>query len=274
MREHTHKLFIYTALPCEAKPLVEHFKLKKDLTVQTFAVYVSRDICLTVTGLGKSAMAAGVAYTQALFAVEAPFFMLNLGVAGHQDAALGSLFLMDKITDAESLRSYYPSMVFSLPYARGELKTVSRPQLRYESATFFDMEASAFYETAVRFISSEFVFCLKVVSDNQHSSVENIQAPQVSKWIAEHVDDIESLLAKVTAYRVQEGQESDALLFDTLIQRYHFTVNERRQLKNHLEHWAVVTDHQPLELDESVLTSAKEVLNWLASKNQGVAFNL
>jgi len=56
------RIFIYAALPCEAKPLVEHFKLKKDTTIQPFAVYLNQDICLTVTGLGKSAMAAGVAY--------------------------------------------------------------------------------------------------------------------------------------------------------------------------------------------------------------------
>ena len=55
-----HKIFIYTALPCEAKPLVEHFRLKKDVTVRPFAVYLSNDICLTVTGLGKSVQRAPI----------------------------------------------------------------------------------------------------------------------------------------------------------------------------------------------------------------------
>ena len=85
MHQHKRKIFIYTALPCEAKPLVEHYNLKKDVTVQPFAVYLNHEICLTVTGLGKSAMAAGVAYTQALFAaVEYPV-MLNMGIAGHKN---------------------------------------------------------------------------------------------------------------------------------------------------------------------------------------------
>lgn len=73
MQANHHRIFIYAALPCEAKPLVQHFKLKKAFTVQPFAVYGNDEICLTVTGAGKSAMAAGVAYTQALFAaVENP----------------------------------------------------------------------------------------------------------------------------------------------------------------------------------------------------------
>ena len=145
MHSNTPKLFVYAALPCEAKPVVEYFNLKKELTVQPFAVYLNKDICLTVTGVGKSAMAAGVAYTQALFPPVQPFFMLNLGVAGHKEYALGELYLMDKITDFDSQRSYYPSIFFSLPCLAGSIQTVSAPRLEYDSFQFFDMEASAFY---------------------------------------------------------------------------------------------------------------------------------
>jgi len=56
MSSNTYKIFIYTALPCEAKPLIEHYKLKKDLTVHAFAVYLNNDICLVVSGLGKSSL--------------------------------------------------------------------------------------------------------------------------------------------------------------------------------------------------------------------------
>ena len=102
----SYKIFIYTALPCEAKPLVEHFKLKKRLDVQAFAVYEHDTLCLTVTGVGKSAMAAGVAYTQALFnGVENPI-LINIGIAGHRDYAIGDLYLVDKIIDADSQKPF------------------------------------------------------------------------------------------------------------------------------------------------------------------------
>ena len=125
MPQNPPRIFIYAALPCEAKPLVEHFGLKKSTSIQPFAVYVKESICLTVTGIGKSAMAAGVAYTQALFSgVEHPV-LVNIGIAGHKHHALGSLFLIDKITDFDSMRSYYPPLIFTPPCPTSPIQTVS-----------------------------------------------------------------------------------------------------------------------------------------------------
>ena len=273
MHAYAHKIFIYTALPCEAKPLVEHFDLKKDVSVQPFAVYVNHDICLTVTGLGKSAMAAGVAYTQALFAkVEHPV-ILNIGIAGHKDHLLGDLFLIDKIIDIDSQKSYYPSLIFTPPCPTGSIQTSSKPQLNYESAHLCDMEASAFYETAVRFSSSEFILCLKVISDNQLSTVENIQPKQVSALIAAHLATVESLLSR-TATQAELITTTEPRLFEHLIQRYRFTVNERMQLKNQLSRWNVVTNHQSLDFDETGLRSAKDVLHWLDQRINNTDFYL
>ncbi|MFI3198490.1 MAG: hypothetical protein QX196_09235 [Methylococcaceae bacterium] len=273
IRHYKHKIFIYTALPCEAKPLVEHFNLKKELTVQPFAVYLNHDICLTVTGLGKSAMAAGVAYTQALFASVEHRVMLNIGIAGHKEHALGSLFLIDKIIDFDSQRSYYPSLIFTPPCPTGSIQTVSMPRPYYDDLYLCDMEASAFYETAVRFSSSELILCLKVISDNQLSSAENIQPKQVAALIAAHLASVELLLTRIAA-KAASITTPEPPLFETLIQRYHFTVNERMQLKNQLSRWNVVTDHQKLELDETLHQSGKDVLRWLEVKINSAGFYL
>ena len=250
IHQHIRKIFIYTALPCEAKPLVEHYNLKKDVTVQPFAVYLNHEICLTVTGLGKSAMATGVAYSQALFAtVECPMVMLNIGIAGHKDYPLGSLFLIDKISDVDSERNYYPSLITSSSCPTGSIQTSSKPQLNYNQSYFCDMEASAFYETAVRFSTSELIFCLKVISDNELSAVENIHPKRVAALITEHLATVELLLKRVAA-KAAMLTPPEPRLFRQLIDRYHFTVNEKIQLKNQLSRWNVVTDQQPLEFDE------------------------
>ena len=265
MRQNTPKIFIYTALACEAKPLVNYFNLKKDVMVKPFAVYLSKDICLTVTGLGKSAMAAGVAYTQAMFAEVEPALMLNIGIAGHKDHPIGSLFLVDKITDADSQRSYYPSLISTLSCATDSIFTLSKPQLAYDQSYLCDMEASAFYETAVRFLSSEYIYCLKVISDNKSSPAENILAKQVSVLIEKHIPVVNLLLARAftdiaSIIRFESG------LFDQVIQRYHFTVNEQRQLKSQLSRWSVVTNYQCLEIDGVALNSSKDVLRWIDIK--------
>lgn len=272
-RPNTHKIFIYAALPCEAKPFVEHFSLKKDVTVQPFAVYFNHDICLTVTGLGKSAMAAGVAYTQALFAsVEHPV-LLNIGIAGHKDHALGSLFLIDKIIDSDSQKSYYPSLLVKPPCPTGGIQTSSKPRLQYDKSHLCDMEASAFYETAVRFSSSELILCLKVISDNEQTGVGNIQPKQVAILISAHLVTVEKLLARAVEL-AELITIPESRLFEQVIQNYYFTVNERMQLKSQLSRWNLVTNHRPLEFDQAILKCGRDVLRWLDVRINSTDFYL
>jgi adenosylhomocysteine nucleosidase len=267
------RIFIYAALPCEAKPLVEHFKLKKDTAVQPFAVYSNQDICLTVTGLGKSAMAAGVAYTQALFASAEHPVLVNIGIAGHKNHAVGSLFLIDKITDADNKKSYYPPLVFTPPCPAANIQTVSKPQLVYDLQHLCDMEASAFYETAVRFSTGELIHCLKVISDNESSPVENIQPKQVASLIAAHIATIEALLAELSRLAAMVAVP-EPKLFEELIQRYHFTASEQGQLKNRLSRWAALTDAQVPEFDKDLLPKGKDVLGWLDEQISQIEFFL
>jgi adenosylhomocysteine nucleosidase len=268
-----YRVFIYTALPCEAKPLVEHFKLKKETAVKPFDIYVHRHICLTVTGLGKSAMAAGVAYSQALYpSVENPV-MINIGIAGHQNHVVGSLFLIDKITDSDSCRSWYPPLVFSSPCPTGSIKTASRPQLDYNHPDLCDMEASAFYETATRFASSELVQCLKVVSDNRLTPVDRIKPQNVSGLIAAHIRAIEDVSAELL-HLADLATFPEPRLVAELTSRYRFTVNERVQLGKQLRRWDSLTGGRALDFDRSGLRRGGDLLRWLGQQIDALEFHL
>ena len=135
------------------------------------------------------------------------------------------------------------------------------------------MEASAFYETAVRFSSSELIFCLKIISDNELSAVEKIHPKQVTALIAVNLATIE-LLLKHLATKAETLNTPEPKLFRKLIDRYHFSVNERMQLKNQLSRWNVVTDQRPLEFDEASLHSGKDALRWLNLKINSTDFYL
>ncbi len=277
MQQPLPRIFIYAALPCEAKPLVEHFKLKKDTAVQPFAIYFNKDTCLTVTGLGKSSMAAGVAYSQALFGSAPHPVLVNIGIAGHKHHAVGGLFLVDKITDIDSQKSYYPPLVFMPPCPTANVQTVSRPQLNYDREHLCDMEASAFYETAVRFSTGELIHCLKVVSDNESSPAENIQPKQVAQLIAAHVAAIETILAELS-HLATLITAPESKLFGELTQRYHFTVSEQGQLKNQLSRWAALSRNQAPEFetlfDQAQLHKGKDVLAWLDRQINNIEFSL
>ncbi len=273
MQKNSPKVFIYIALPCEAKPVIEHFRLKKDTAINPFAVHLNQETCLTVTGIGKNAMAAGIAYTQALFApVENPV-LFNIGIAGHKDQALGSLFLINKITDVDSKKSYYPPLVFDPPCATAGVQTAAKPQLDYGQPVLCDMEASAFYETAARFSTGELIHCLKVVSDNKDAPAGAINPKQVTALIAAHLPTVDAVIAQA---RVLTGQASLSVppIYGQLLQRHRFTMSEKQQLKAMLCRAAVLTKDAAFKPDDNGADSGKEVLKRLARQLDETAFYL
>lgn len=268
-----YRLFIYAALPCEARPLIEHFKLRKETAVKPFDVHVRPPVCLTVTGLGPCAMAAGVAYSQALYGGAENPVLINVGIAGHQHHAVGSLFLIDKILDAGSGRCFYPPLAFSPPCATGSIRTAPKPQLDYDHADLCDMEAAAFYETAIRFTSAELAQCLKIISDNRSLPAYRLTPQAVSVLIAAHLGAIETVSAKLLRLAASITFPESRLMAE-LTSRYHFTANERIQLRKQLQRWDCLTGGQALDIDWSGLAKGKDVLQRLRQRIDNLEFRL
>lgn len=262
--------FIYTALLCEAKPFISRFKLKKDLSIQAFEIYRNADFVLTVTGIGKNAMAAGVAFTQALFPSDSPSVMLNLGIAGHRHFPVGRLVLADKVMDAETARRFYPPIVFTSPCVTHGLMTVAKPQPDYVDDVLYDMEASAFYEIASRFSTGELVHCLKIVSDNESSGIGKISPQFVTDWVSGQLDTVEQIIG-VLAECAALIAHDPCPEFDDLSSRFHFSASERLQLKKLLSRRHVLGDASPLDFSAS---SAVELLSKLKDKIEQMPFHL
>lgn len=263
------KSFIFIALPCEAKPLVAHFKLKKDNSSHPFALYYNDNRVLAVSGCGKIAMAAAVAYTLASFKHSAHPVLINVGIAGHQTAELGELFATHKITDGDSGKHFYPQLIAKLPCQTLAIHTVSKPETTYHDDCLYEMEASAFYEIAVRFTSSELIQAFKVISDNQHASIQQINAPLVSAWMAEKVVDIAAAIEQMILL-AQSLELQESLYYPLALEKWHFTVTAQHQLKALLQRWDVLTDGAELNFSEVDLKHSKAVLQWLELKINAV----
>ncbi len=261
-------IFIFCALPCEAKPLIEFYKLKKDTSIQSFSIFRNDDMALTVTGVGKTAMAGGVAYSQALFPENQNPVLVNIGIAGHQDHAVGSLFLVDKITDNDTGKRYYPPLIFTPFCPTTNLTSFAKPRLTYPESALCDMEASAFYETATRFSSGELIQCLKIVSDNSSSPAPNIQPKQVTTLISEQLPTISGLWNELTTLAdVLKPEEHKEL--NQLLSQYHFSANEKIQLKKLLSRWRLIEGDTSVKFASGSARTAKEYLTLLdASLNK------
>lgn len=262
--------FVFTALACEAKPLIRAWTLKKAPEHSAFTVYLGTDTVLVISGVGKTAMAGAVAYALAAYPVSNPVF-LNLGIAGHPVYPIGQACLADKVIDADTGRCFLP---FDAPCPTASLITSSKPNTAYSQDALYDMEASAFYETAVRFGSSELLHCLKIVSDNPGQSIAAINEAQVESWIGTQVPMIENLLGQLQGLRRQIAVDGCNDRYEACLARWHFSVSNAGKLKNLLARWSLLTKHAEPDWDPDTLRSAGDALNWLEKRLAELPFSL
>lgn len=255
-------LYFYAALECEAKPLIKHFGLTRLNANHPFSIYKNETIVLTISGIGKMAMAAAVAYTQAMIPSHTHPVLINVGIAGHKSHPLGDLFLATKITDSESGRRFYPQLIGKYWLETEPLQTASIPCTEYSTNAMHDMEASAFYEVAIKFSSSELIHSLKVISDNSLSSIKAIHPKQVSEWIFNHLSQIEQLCEQ--CFLLQHSISSTKLKeFQNIINKWHFSVTGQIKLKILLLRWQTLSPELWLKTNKTVLYKSKDVLRKL-----------
>ncbi|MCI0668661.1 MAG: hypothetical protein L0Y38_03040 [Methylococcaceae bacterium] len=251
------------ALACEAMPLVEHYRLSRLMDERAFPIYRNDSITLTVTGIGKTAMAAGVAYTHVVFGKPKTASWLNVGVAGHPDFRLGEACLAHKITDRDCGGSWYPPLIARPPCPTESLITGSRPETAYLEQALYDMEASGFYATASRFSSSERVQCFKVVSDNRSSAVDSLQAEPVAALIGQRIGLIELLLGQQQKL-VAAPEERQSERLERFIRSWRFSLQQTRQLESLLQRWMLLDpEHCPEPEQLGGFKNGRQVLIYL-----------
>ncbi len=256
-------IHILTALQCEAKPLKIRYRLSRLMDEQAFDVYRNDDLTLTVSGVGKTAMAAATAYTYALFGKNGLSTWLNIGIAGHSSYTPGRVFIANKIIDEDKGKHWFPPLIYSPPCPTESLRTVSKPEFAYKKTDLYDMEAAGFYETATRFATGELIQCLKIVSDNKRSDKAPLSARFVADLIGRHLETVDTLV------ELQRGlarllEEPEPPQLSTITQRWHFSTEQRRQLTQLLNRWELLSSGQGLDIQSQPCSaSAKMVLRWV-----------
>ena len=187
-------IYIFTAMYCEAKPLIERFALSPDGDYP-FAGFVSEDgnIRLVITGVGKTYSAAAVSYAHAKFGITKDDFAVNIGTcAGGRNT--GGAYIINKVTDEDSGRSYYPDMLYKTGLREHCVTTVSDVVSEEKAALdpdmLWEMEASGFSDIARLLMPPDRVQLIKVVSDNGAEGEKAISEELLERVIRESIDDI------------------------------------------------------------------------------------
>lgn len=230
------EIIVQVALRAEARPLIEHFRLKRDLTFAKFEVFRGGPT-VVVSGVGP--LAAAVAATHILTArAGAVPALLNFGCAGSPDRRreIGTLFLINQVTDHSTGRSYYPDLpaghglpetgvtTFARPVgaeglgsrgAEGREREDARERVPADFPSLVDMEAAGCLSAALTFLAPHRVGCVKLVSD--HLDYRRLTAAAVTGLVRDRLPELERLLARYAAAPADPEflTEIDALVSET-----------------------------------------------------------
>ena len=130
---------IYCALYAEAQYLIQHYELKKATESRHFQIFFNekRKIRLVITGVGKLNATVAIAEISTIYPPAEEDLMVNYGSCaaegmlmpeegeggGGACVPLGSIIMVNKLTDAESGRTFYPDMIYRHPFTEGKVFT-------------------------------------------------------------------------------------------------------------------------------------------------------
>ena len=174
------------ALPAEAKPIANHFGLRRQMPDEIFPLYRRGEISLVISGPGKVAAATATSWLFEHIGGQRNALWLNVGIAGHRDRPVGEALLAHRILDRASGRSWPVPLAVEPPLHRVPVITVDSPVTHYKAGHAFDMEAAGFFAAALPLSYPGRVQCIKVVSDNAANPLCGINGKRVRQWVSAH----------------------------------------------------------------------------------------
>jgi hypothetical protein len=207
-------LNLVVALGAEAQALIKQFKLKPCCS-SPFRVYqglfvfgkkqeLAANIQLIVSGSGAVRSASAVAWLAArqtltedkgLPSQNANTFWINIGTAGARTLEVGTACWINAYKGLDTAERQVPLLAKWRGSRQGNssimpIETVTKPTSVYPESHVIDMEAIGFFESARQFAPLEYVQALKIISDNQHSSIERLN----KNVIEELMNDVNEVL--------------------------------------------------------------------------------
>lgn len=261
-------LLIIAALQKEAAPLISRFRLKKNMNIFEFPVYIGQDAVLVVSGVGK--LRAAIAATFLLSGNYCPAeeaLLCNIGFCGSRSEKYppGTICAVHKVSDADTKRDYYPDYPISVDMGIPTTGLLCVPQIirsaeepmlaPFPDAEFFDMESSGIMEAGSRFLETHQILLLKVVSDVIAGAASDRVSPTLlDEYMQSGVLLAEPILRKANEdIRNSPGKYDDKDLLewiDTVSAPLHLTVQMERRLY-HAARKALLTGMRPETLFSS-----------------------
>ena len=216
----------------EARPLIDLFKLKKKKDLKQTFIYSNQNTSLTITGIGKINAAIGVTETYFYYNQKNNNIWINIGLAGHKDLKIGDICAVNKISDNETNKDFFP-FANEFRIQNQECLTVGTHMKNY-GTKIYDMESSGFYQSACKYSSNELLQIVKIISDNQYESIDFKNKEVVYNIIINHkklINELCTFMLKLKKKNYPINKEIIDIEFNNLIAKIKFTFTERQQMK-------------------------------------------
>ena len=216
----------------EGQPIIDLFNLSNKRITNKLIIYYSEQVSLTITGIGKLNCIVSVVQTFYELKQERNNIWINVGLAGHKVLQIGQVFGVRKIIDKSSQKVFFPfNGKFDIPTQ--ECVTLESIQNKY-CTKLQDMECIGFFQAASKFSTSELIQTIKIVSDNEKSSINFNDKKAIYRIISKHNELIKKLCKYLIDLRKIVFSEYDSQInkeFVKIFKSSRFTFTETNQMK-------------------------------------------
>ncbi|MBI5273619.1 MAG: hypothetical protein HY860_01025 [Chlamydiales bacterium] len=220
-------MIIATALPLEAKPLIDFFHLKQ-IEQSPFLIYEKENITLIVCGIGMLSTINAIGYISGIKR-EQIHSWLNIGIAASKDLPLGEMVMPLSINMELASPIIYPSYSFKAPCKLMPFCSFFSSQQHVGANMVVDMESYGFFHAASKFAPLESIQSIKYISDHGVSHHTQINKTFICEEMIKKMPLVKAVIDILLSYENQLNQEKHPL-YATFIMQKHFSVTQEHQL--------------------------------------------
>lgn len=246
-------IYFITALDAEARPICEHYRLKRDRSLP-YTLYRNDAMVLLVCGMGKTNALMAVSALMGWRIPKEEDILINIGICGApSDYPIGEALLIHQIIDED--RHYYPDILFTHSLRETSIRCVGTPQSTLGDYPV-DMESSGIFQAASRFFKLHQMAFIKIVSD--HCAPESVTKEGVIALLHSHVNMLDSLISSLKAIPKPTPLFSAGERDEIEILKDHFTKSQSDALEDALMYFRLKHKDEPLSLNLHIPNSKRE----------------
>lgn len=224
-------VYFLCSLYKEAEEIISYFNLKKISYISSFQEFEGDGIKLIISGTGKINAACAVGYIMSQGKPNKEDILINVGICGSDIRSEGEAFLVNKVIDVDSGQKYYPDIIIKHPFKEACLETGSKIVKHGDIKDLCDMEGSAFYKSASKFLYQHQIVIIKIVSDTANN--ELVTGEYIKRIIGKNLENIKLFIDCYVASVSKEKffSEHDNFIISGINENLKLTESQNIQFK-------------------------------------------